>query len=122
MLCSFSNEVQDVGYAAIAASVDNAVYITVYLFVIQIYAASVQPYTCIAFPYQNFRQALDEEWKGSLSHRCKLNVSFKEFEACVKYPSTLNGWNVMSDSIECSVSHELGLDTEFSVKIFPSDI
>ena len=54
---------------------------------------------------KNFRKALQEEWKVSLSHRCKLNVSFEESAACVEYPSSLNGWNIVPDSSECVVSH-----------------
>ena len=117
MLCSFSSEVQDTGYAAIAASVDNAVYITVY-FICNTIMLHQHRYIHVAFFYQNFRKAVEEEWKGLLSHRCKLNVSFEGSEACVKYPSTLKGWNVISDSIDCSVGHELGLHTEFSVNVF----
>ena len=32
VLCSFSNEVQDVAHAAVAVTLDDAVYITVYTF------------------------------------------------------------------------------------------
>ena len=52
---------------------------------------------------QNFRKALESEWKVSLSHRCRLNVSFEEAEVCVEYPSR-EGWNVHSDPPDCIVS------------------
>ena len=57
------------------------------------------------FLKQNFRNALQEEWKVSLSHRSKLKISFEEPSACVEYPSNLKGWNIIPDSAECVVSH-----------------
>ena len=56
---------------------------------------------------KNFREALQEEWKVSISHRCKLNVLFEETTARVDYPSGLNGWNIIPDSANCVVSCEL---------------
>ena len=55
--------------------------------------------------YQNFRKALEQEWKVSLSHRCELNVSFKENHTHVKYPSNIKGWNIVPSSSNCNVRH-----------------
>ena len=54
---------------------------------------------------QNFREALKEEWNvQTLSHRCKLNVSFIERSACVKYDaSNIKGWTITPDTTDCTV-------------------
>ena len=59
----------------------------------------------IVYFSQNFRNALQEEWKVSLAHRCKLNFSFEESSAYVKYSSRFKGWNIVPDSFDCVVSH-----------------
>ena len=102
VLCSYSNEMKDVQHAAIAVCVDIAPYITV-LEEHNILFADV--YNALFF-LKNFREALKEEWKVSLSHRAKLNVYFEESTARVEYPSSLNGWNIISSSPDCVVSHE----------------
>jgi hypothetical protein len=86
-LCSFTEGVQDVGHAAVAraavaVSLHNDVYIT------------------------NFRKALEEEWKISPANRSELNVSFKEPEACVDYPSRVEGWDIISSSSPCILPEE----------------
>jgi hypothetical protein len=73
---------RDVGHVAIAVSLDNAVYM------------------------KNFRKALEEEWKVSLSHRSELNVSFKESEARVEYPTSLKGWDIVPHSSRCILREE----------------
>ena len=53
---------------------------------------------------QNFREAVEKEWRVAVSHRSKLDVSFKEPAARVEYPKHVNGWDVFADSSDCSVS------------------
>ena len=50
---------------------------------------------------------MEKEWKVSVSHRSKLNVSFKDPTAYVEYPTHLNGWDIFADSSDCSVSLDL---------------
>jgi hypothetical protein len=82
LLWSCSLEANGVGHAAVAVSLDHGVY------------------------FENFRQAVQEEWEGKPCHRYKLNVFFTEAQACVKYPSHCKGWNVLLDSSDCTISEE----------------
>ena len=91
--------IEGVRHAAVALSLDNAVYLTVRD---NHYRVCVVSNACCS---QNFRKALEEEWKVPLSHRSKLNVSFSEPSACVEYdPSSLKGWIVTCDTPQCTVS------------------
>ena len=94
MLCSYSNNIEDVRHVAVAISLDDAVFITV---------NHMSLCTCIrsfsSLPSQNFRKALEEEWKLPLSHRLISNVFFKQSSASVSYRlSHLKGWCLTPDT------------------------
>ena len=72
---------------------------------IQRYTSDYSSITVIKFiSFKNFREALQEEWKSSVSNRSKLNVSFESSDVSVKYPSALNGWNISSNPSDYEVS------------------
>ena len=100
MLCSYSNNIEDVRNIAVAISLDDAVFITVSHISL---CTSIR--LCSSLHSQNFRKALEEEWKLPLSHRSKPNVFFEESSALVSYHQTnLKEWSVKSDAWVMAVS------------------
>ena len=77
-----------------AISLDDAVFITVNHMLL---CTSIRSFSSLHS--QNFRKALEEEWKLSISHRFISNVFFKESSAEVSYRQTnLKGWSLTSDT------------------------
>ena len=94
VLCSYSNNIEDVRHISVAISLDDAVFITVNHMSLYTFIRSFS-----SLHSQNFRKALDEEWKLPISHRFISNVFFKESSAEVGYHlSKLQGWSLTSDT------------------------
>ena len=58
------------------------------------------------FLLQNFRDALQEMWRTSMSHLSRVPVVFEGSSACVRFQPPNEGWKMVADAQQCNVSRQ----------------